>query len=111
MRWTIRADEALHGIRHAIGITVPSVSSDYVYPATHSDGGLGPDAIKYGMLFVLRPDYLAPADAGIGERNIITALKTYGAYVVDQGASMELDADSTHARQWELSGLRADTLS
>jgi Right handed beta helix region len=108
---TVRADEALRGIRHAIGITVPSVSSDYIYPATHTDGDLGPDAIKYGMLFVLRPNYPVPADAGVGERNIITALKTYGAYVVDQGASMELDADSTHPGQWDLTGLRADTLS
>jgi hypothetical protein len=108
---TIRAEEALYGIRHALGITVPSVSSDYIYPATHSDGNLGPDAIKYGMLFVLRPDYPVPADAGVGERNIIQALKTYGAYVVDQGASMELDADSTHPRQWDLTGLNAYSLN
>ena len=38
--------------------------------------------------------------AGLGERNIIAALKTYGAYVVDQGASMGIDADSTHADLW-----------
>jgi hypothetical protein len=107
---TIRAEEALYGIRHAIGITVPSASSDYIYPATHSDGDLGPDAIKYGMLFVLRPDYRVPADAGAGERNIVTALKSYGAYVVDQGASMELDADSTHSELWALTGLKSYTL-
>jgi hypothetical protein len=62
------------------------------------------------MLFVLRGDYPVPADAGIGERNVIAALKTYGAYLVDQGASMELDADSNRPRLWEWSGLRADTL-
>jgi hypothetical protein len=107
---TVRAEEALHGIRHAIGITVPSASSDYIYPATQSDGDLGPDAIKYGMLFVLRSDYPVPADAGIGERNVIQALKTYGAYVVDQGSSMELDADSTHPELWAQTGLRYDTL-
>src|SRR3989454_2301963 len=54
---TVRAEEALYGIRHAIGITIPHASSDYIFPATQSDGNLGPDAIKYGMLFVLRPDY------------------------------------------------------
>jgi hypothetical protein len=107
---TIRADEALAGIHHAIGITVPSVSHDYIFPATHSDGNLGSDAIKYGMLFVLRPDYPLPADASVGERNVIQALKTYGAYVVDQGASMELDADSTQPELWAETGLRASTL-
>jgi parallel beta-helix repeat protein len=107
---TIRADEALAGIHHAIGITVPSVSHDYIFPATHSDGNLGSDAIKYGMLFVLRPDYPVPADASVGERNVIQALKTYGAYVVDQGASMELDADSTQPELWAETGLRASTL-
>jgi parallel beta helix pectate lyase-like protein len=108
---TIRAEEALNGINHALGITVPRVSGDYIYPpATHSDGGLGADGIKYGMLFVLRRDYPAPADAGIGERNIIAALKTYGAYVVDQGASMELDADSTQPNIWDQTGLNANSL-
>ena len=108
---TIRADEALNGINHALGITVPKVSGDYLYPpATHSDGGLGPDGIKYGMLFVLRADYPVPANASAGERNVIQALKIYGAYVVDQGASMELDADSTQPGVWEQSGLNANSL-
>jgi hypothetical protein len=108
---TIRAEEALRGINHALGITVPRVSGDYLYPpATHSDGSLGPDDIKYGMLFVLRSDYPVPAGASVGERNVIQALKTYGAYVVDQGASMELDADSTHPELWQQSGLDASSL-
>ncbi len=108
---TIRAIEALNGINHALGITVPNVSSEYLYPpATHSDGRLGPDAIKYGMLFVLRSDFPVPADATPGERHVIQALKVYGAYVVDQGASMELDADSTHRRIWEAAGLDANSL-
>ncbi len=108
---TIRALEALYGIKHALGITVPRVSGDYIYPpATHSDGSLGPEGIKYGMLFVLRADYPMPAGAGIGERNVIQALKTYGAYVTDQGASMELDADFTHPNAWVGTGLTATSL-
>jgi hypothetical protein len=108
---SLRAEEALNGIPHALGITVPSVSSDYVYPvASHTDGNDGSNAIKYGMLFVLRPDYPVPPNAGIGERNIIQALKTYGAYVIDQGASFELDADSTHPGLWSQTGLKPTTL-
>src|SRR3954470_15179193 len=108
---TLRADEARDGINHALGITVPSVSSDYAYPpASHSDGNDGPNAIQYGMLFVLRPDYPVPPGAGVGERNVIQALKTFGAYVVDQGASLELDADSNNPQMWAQSGLGASTL-
>jgi hypothetical protein len=62
------------------------------------------------MLFVLRDSYPVPAGAGVGVRNLIEALKTYGAYVVDQGASMELDADSSHEDQWTRSGLRKKSL-
>jgi hypothetical protein len=95
---TIRAEEAVNGIDHALGLTVPHVASSYLWPATHSDGSSG--SIKYGMLFVLRADFPVPAGASLGERNIIAALKVYGAYVVDQGASMGLDADSTRADLW-----------
>ena len=106
---TLRAEEAVGGIDHALGLTVPNVAGDYLFPATHSDGHLGAEAVKYGMLFVLRPDFPVSAGRSIGERNIITALKTYGAYVVDQGASMELDADSTHAEQWSQAGMLGDS--
>jgi hypothetical protein len=109
---SLRAEEALNGITHALGITVPSVSGDYIYPvATHSDGDAGSNAIKYGMRFVLRSDYPVPGSASVGERNIIAALKTYGAYVVDQGASFELDADSTHPGIWAQTGLSPSSLS
>lgn len=109
---TLTAEEAMNGIDHALGITVPRVSSSYLYPvATKSDGSAGPDAVKYGMLFVLRSDYPVPEGAGVGERNVIQALKTYGAYVVDQGASFELDASSTDAARWAQTGLRLSTLS
>ena len=109
---TLTAEETMNGIDHALGITVPYVSSSYMYPvATKSDGNRGADAVKYGQLFVLRSDYPVPATAGVGERNIIQALKTYGAYVVDQGASFELDASSTDAARWAETGLRMSTLS
>ena len=40
---SLTAEEALNGVNHALGITVPRVTSDYVYPvATHSDGSAAP---------------------------------------------------------------------
>jgi hypothetical protein len=103
---TLRAEEVLSGIHHALGITVPSVGSRPIYPPmSHTDGD-GPDGgLQYGMLFVLRPDYRVPAGASVGVRNVITALKTYGAYVTDQGADLLIDADSTHPDLWRHAGL------
>jgi hypothetical protein len=94
---SLRAEEAVKGFQHALGISVPRVSSDYVSPATHSDGKHGPSSLKYGMRFVLRPDYPVPPNAGVGVVNVIYALKVYGAFVVDQGADFEIDADFTAA--------------
>jgi hypothetical protein len=102
---SLRAEEAINGIRHALGFTVPRVSSSYVGPATHSDGRQGASALKYGMRFVLRPDYPVPPNAGVGMVNVIYALKTYGVYLVDQGADFEMDADFTHPDLWQDAGL------
>jgi hypothetical protein len=108
---TLRAEEALDGIHHALGITVPHVGDNPIYPpATHSDGGGPADGLQYGMLFVLRPDYPIPASASVGVRNLLTALKTYGAYVTDQGADLLIDADSTHPDQWKAAGLSQQSL-
>jgi hypothetical protein len=107
---SLRAEEALKGFQHALGVSVPEVSSDYLSPATHSDGQQGPGAIKYGMRFVLRPDYPVPADAGTGLVNVLYALKVYGLFVVDQGADIEIDADFTHPDLWQEAGLDARSL-
>jgi hypothetical protein len=107
---SLRAEEAVNGIRHALGFTVPRVSSSYVSPASHSDGKQGPNAIRYGMRFVLRADYPVPANASIGVVNLIYALKIYGAYLVDQGADFEIDADFTHPDVWQQAGLSSKSL-
>ena len=107
---SLRAEEALAGIQHALGFTVPRVSSDYVWPATHSDGKQGRNAIKYGMRFVLRHDYPVPANASIGVINLTHALKLYGAYLVDQGADFEIDADFTNPELWQQAGLHSKSL-
>jgi hypothetical protein len=106
---SLRAEEAIKGFQHALGISVPRVSSDYLSPATHSDGNQGPNTLEYGMRFVLRPAYPQPANASVGVVNVIYALKIYGVFVVDQGADFEIDADSTHATTWQQAGLGEKT--
>jgi hypothetical protein len=72
-----------------LGVTVPHVASSYIYPpATKSDGSSGP--LEYGMRFVLRQT--SRRRVLVGRVNVIKALKTYGMFVVDQGASFEIDS-------------------
>jgi hypothetical protein len=103
---TLRADEAYWGIHHALGFDVPSVGPDFVSPpASKSDGDNGP--LEYGQLYVLRPDFEIPADAPRGVRNVLNALKVYGAYIADQGSNWQLDTDSSgDPALWCASGVR-----
>ena len=94
IRRSSSAADARQGFRHALGITVLRVASTWLYPAAKSDGSCG-CPIQYGMLFVLRPDF--PETGSIGRLNVIRALKTYGAYIVDQGASFEIDTEGDYA--------------
>ena len=111
---TITPLEALRGIRHAIGLTVDDVDDRWVNPpASHSDGCAGCSHLRYGMLFVLEPGFEVPADATWLERNVVEALKGYGAYIVDRGPLFELDGSpneptrpSRSAELWERAGGR-----
>ena len=83
---TITPSEALFGIHHPIGLTVKAIKTGYVNPpASHTDLCDGCSHLEYGMLFVLNPLYELPPDATPGQVNIVTALKKYGAYIVDRG--------------------------
>jgi hypothetical protein len=88
----VTPSEALNGINHPIGLTVNSVRRRFVSPpASHSDGCEGCSHLEYGMLFVLRPDFPLSSDATLLELNFVTALKKYGAFIVDRGPLFELD--------------------
>ena len=89
---TITPSEALFGINHPIGLTVKAIKTGYVNPpASHTDLCDGCSHLEYGMLFVLNPLYELPPDATPSQVNIVTALKKYGAYIVDRGPVFELD--------------------
>jgi len=82
----VRADDSFH---HAGGLTVPNVESHFVNPpATHSDGR-ATNGLQYGQLYVLRSDF--PVYGNDFLRSLIKQLRSYGAYLVDQGASLGID--------------------
>jgi hypothetical protein len=90
---SLRAEEAMWGFHHALVFDVPNVGSDYVFPASKSDGRSGP--LQYGQLYALRRDFVIPQSAPRGVQNVLRALKVYGAYIGDQGASWQIDTDSS----------------
>jgi hypothetical protein len=107
---SVRAHEALYGIHHALGISTHSASGNILYPpATHGncDGpNPGSGTIRFGMLVVLNPSFTY-SGSSIGWKHIIQALKTYGAYVQDNGSpTFEIDADYHSDRgDWSKTGL------
>jgi hypothetical protein len=93
-------------ITHALRFTVPHVRRAYVAPASHcgqyADASLPP----YGTRARLRADFsLAPysGDALV----ILTALKTYGLMLADQGSAWYVTGTSNPAWESALDQLRA----
>lgn len=98
---TLTANDATYGFSHALSLTVPDAACppNYDYPAVKSDGDndgvCSGSELRYGQLFVLKPSYVCPS--AIGPANVCAALKTYGAYIADQGASLEIDTTGEEA--------------
>ena len=103
----LRHDEVASGsITHALRFTVPRVRRGYVAPASHcgqySDAALPP----YGTRARLQAGFsLAPysGDALV----ILTALKTYGLILADQGSAWYITGTSDPAWEDALDQLRA----
>jgi hypothetical protein len=83
----VRYDEVAAGrIDHAIRITATCTQKSYVWPARHQAGSNDANCPPMGTWFRLKADYDIsgfPPDAQV----ILTALKTHGAIVADNGSS------------------------
>ncbi|HYV48345.1 MAG TPA: hypothetical protein VFA20_25975 [Myxococcaceae bacterium] len=90
----VRVDEVLQGeIRHAIRFTVNRTATAYIHPATHAAGTSGANLPPMGLRLRLRADFpmagLSPPTA-----TVVTALKTYGLILADNGSDWYLTGDS-----------------
>ena len=84
----VRYDEVAAGaIRHAIRFTVARTQRAYIHPATHcASSSTNPDLPPMGLRLRLKASYDTsgyPAD----DRVILTAMKTYGIIVADNGSN------------------------
>jgi hypothetical protein len=76
------------GIRHALRFTVQASRKAYVPPATHWASS-STDAARppMGMRVRLKASYVIPPTFGVETRALLTAMKTYGLIVADNGSN------------------------
>jgi hypothetical protein len=103
----LRYDEVAAGaIRHALRFTVPHVRRAYVAPASHCGQYADATLPPYGTRARLKADFsLAPytGDALV----LLTALKTYGLMLADQGSAWYVTGTSDPRWEDALDQLRA----
>ncbi|MFM2342942.1 MAG: hypothetical protein RLZZ592_2595 [Pseudomonadota bacterium] len=90
----VRYDEASRGaggIRHALRFTVPKTRRAYVPPATHWASTSTSTALApMGARFRLKSTFVIPSTFSNEAKAILTALKTYGMFVADNGSALYL---------------------
>jgi len=103
----LKHDEVAAGrITHALRFTVPHVRRAYVAPAGHCGQYSDPSLPPYGTRARLRADFsLAPYSGDA--LTILTALKTYGLILADQGSGWYVTGTSDPAWEDALDQLRA----
>ncbi len=76
------------GIRHALRFTVQRTRRAYVSPATHwASSNTGASLPPMGMRVRLKASYPIPANFSVETRALLTAMKTYGMFVADNGSN------------------------
>ena len=87
----VRYDEASRGpggIRHALRFTVSQTRRAYVPPATHwASSSTSANLPPMGMRVRLKASYVIPEGFSAESRAILTALKTHGMMVADNGSN------------------------
>lgn len=86
----VRYDEASKGaggIRHALRFTAARTRRAYVPPATHyASSNTDPNLPPMGMRVRLKASFVIPSTFSNEAKAILTALKTYGMFLADNGS-------------------------
>ena len=87
----VRWEEAARGpggIRHALRFTVQTSRRAYLPPATHfASNSTSANLAPMGMRVRLKASYVIPANFSTEVRAILTAMKTYGMFMADNGSN------------------------
>ena len=87
----VRYEEAARGpggIRHALRFTVQTSRKAYLPPATHfASNSTSANLPPMGMRVRLKASYVIPSTFSTEVRAILTAMKTYGMFMADNGSN------------------------
>jgi hypothetical protein len=85
----VRYDEVAAGaIHHALRFTAQNTQQAYVWPARHyASSSTDPARPPMGQRFRLKASYTIPANFSPQVKVILTALKTYGMFLADNGSN------------------------
>jgi hypothetical protein len=90
----VRYEEAIQGaggIRHALRFTVSRTRKAYVPPATHwASSSTSTSLPPMGARFRLKASFVIPSTFSNEAKAILTALKTYGMFIADNGSNYYL---------------------
>ena len=103
----VRYDEVMSGkISHALRMTAPQTRNTYIWPARHEASSLsGSQYPPLGERFRLKASFVISSSLPTEVQVILTALKTYGAILADNGSSWYISG-ATDSR-WNDSNLHA----
>ncbi|MBS0436063.1 MAG: hypothetical protein JSR75_14435 [Proteobacteria bacterium] len=82
------ASQGPGGIRHALRFTVVTSRKAYLPPATHyASNNTSPNVPPMGMRVRLKASYQIPANFSTETKALLTAMKTYGMIMADNGSN------------------------
>ena len=82
------ASQGPGGIRHALRFTVVRSRRAYIPPATHyASSNTSADLPPMGMRVRLKASYVIPANFSTETKALLTAMKTYGMIMADNGSN------------------------
>ncbi len=87
-------------VRHALRVTLSSIQSAYIHPATHSDGQCGddPDCPPMGLRLRLKSTFdISGFDEAL--QIIFAGMKKFGLVIADTGSDMFVSG--THDMRWD----------
>ena len=109
----VRYDEASQGaggIRHALRFTAARTRRAFVPPATHyASSNTDPRLPPMGMRVRLKASFAIPASFSAEAKAVLTALKTYGMFLADNGSDWYLSGAPDD--RWDNDRLRAELAS
>lgn len=100
------AEVAAGAVKHALRFTVGSTQQGYIHPATHAAGSSNASLPPMGLRVRLKAGKTV-AGASPAAQTLITAMKTYGLILADNGSNWYITGDMNDGWSTIQSGIQS----